>query len=106
MKKVKTRNEQLKDWKVFKIFNKPEIGRYYAVAYVNEKVKQMVLTYRGTTFEKLDLLKTNSPFKAHFKSILGGQIVAQQARPHMKLQRRLPNMLKRIIIIYLSQVIL
>ncbi|WP_255374175.1 hypothetical protein [Rickettsia sp. Tenjiku01] len=32
----------------------------------------MVLTYRGTTFEKLDLLKTNSPFKAHFKSILGG----------------------------------
>ncbi|MCZ6883805.1 hypothetical protein [Rickettsia helvetica] len=39
----------------------------------------MVLTYRGTTFEKLDLLKTNSPLKAHFKSILGGQIVAQQA---------------------------
>ncbi|ALA61335.1 hypothetical protein A3305_02855 [Rickettsia amblyommatis] len=63
--KVKTRNEQLKDWKVFKIFNKPEIGRYYAVAYVNEKVKQMVLTYRGTTFEKLDLLK-NSPFKSSF----------------------------------------
>ncbi|WP_407690058.1 lipase family protein [Rickettsia tamurae] len=26
----------------------------------------------------MDLLKTNSPFKAHFKSILGGQIVAQQ----------------------------
>ncbi|AFC74219.1 hypothetical protein RPATATE_0088 [Rickettsia parkeri str. Tate's Hell] len=25
------------------------------------------------------MLKTNSPFKAHFKSILGGQIVAQQA---------------------------
>nr|WP_187145811.1 Mbeg1-like protein [Rickettsia peacockii] len=47
----------------------------------------MVLTYRGTTFEKLDLLKTNSPFKAHFKSILGGQIVASK-RPHMKLQRR------------------
>ncbi|WP_225981286.1 hypothetical protein [Rickettsia japonica] len=39
----------------------------------------MVLTSRGTTFEKLDLLKINSPFKAHFKSILGGQIVAQQA---------------------------
>ncbi|MCX4084686.1 hypothetical protein N7281_07715 [Rickettsia hoogstraalii] len=32
-----------------------------------------------TTFEKLDLLKTNSPFKAHFKSVWGGQIVAQQA---------------------------
>ncbi|KJW04567.1 hypothetical protein RAT170B_0880 [Rickettsia argasii T170-B] len=31
----------------------------------------MVLTSRGTTFEKLDLLKINSPFKAHFKSILG-----------------------------------
>ncbi|UZW38714.1 hypothetical protein [Rickettsia conorii] len=30
--KVKTRNEQLKDRKVFKIFNKPEIGRYYAVS--------------------------------------------------------------------------
>ncbi|WCR56385.1 MAG: hypothetical protein PG979_000442 [Rickettsia asembonensis] len=78
-KKVKIRNEQLKDWKLFKIFNKPKIGRYYAVAYINENTKQIVLAYRGTTFEKLDLLKTNSPFKAHLKSILGDQIVAQQA---------------------------
>ncbi|MCC8467806.1 MAG: hypothetical protein LN589_03835 [Rickettsia endosymbiont of Eriopis connexa] len=78
-KKIKIRNEQLEDWKVFKIFNEPEIGRYYAVAYINEKTKQIVLAYRGTTFEKLDLLKTNSLLKAHLKSILGGQIVAQQA---------------------------
>ncbi|MCC8462283.1 MAG: DUF2974 domain-containing protein [Rickettsia endosymbiont of Ecitomorpha arachnoides] len=77
--KVKIRNEQLKDWKLFKIFNKPKIGRYYAVAYINENTKQIVLAYRGTTFEKLDLLKTNSPLKAHFKSVLGEEIVAQQA---------------------------
>ncbi|QQV74492.1 hypothetical protein H6P87_00026 [Rickettsia tillamookensis] len=78
-KKIKIRNEQLEDWRIFKIFNKPEIGRYYAVSYINERTKQMVLAYRGTTFEKLDLLKANSPLKAHLKSILGGQIVAQQA---------------------------
>ncbi|MDE8611682.1 hypothetical protein PQ676_05590 [Rickettsia felis] len=77
--KVKIRNEQLKDWKLFKIFNEPEIGRYYAASYINERTKQMVLAYRGTTFEKLDLLKANSPLKTHLKSILGGQIVAQQA---------------------------
>ncbi|MCX4084646.1 hypothetical protein N7281_07490 [Rickettsia hoogstraalii] len=45
--KVKIRNEQLKDWKLFKIFNKPKIGRYYAVAYINENTKQIVLAYRG-----------------------------------------------------------
>ncbi len=36
---VQIRNEQLKDWKLFKIFNKPKIGRYYAVAYINENTK-------------------------------------------------------------------
>jgi|GEM_PF-6037247 len=72
-------NQYLEDWKTFKIFNEPKIGRYYAVAYVNDKTKQLVLAYRGITFEKLDLLKTNSSLKTHFKSVLGGQIVAQQA---------------------------
>ncbi|WP_342269632.1 tetratricopeptide repeat protein [Rickettsia endosymbiont of Orchestes rusci] len=39
----------------------------------------MVLAHRGTTLELGDLLTTDSPFKTDFKSILGGQIVAQQA---------------------------
>ncbi|WP_017208447.1 alpha/beta hydrolase family protein [Rickettsia australis] len=38
-----------------------------------------MFAYRGATFEKLDLFKTNSLLKAYFKSVLGGQIVVQQA---------------------------
>ncbi|HJD63278.1 MAG TPA: hypothetical protein LFW14_07035 [Rickettsia endosymbiont of Degeeriella rufa] len=70
-------NLYLEDWKIFKIFNEPKIGRYYVVAYLNEKKKQLVLAHRGTTFEGWDLLKTDLPLKACLKSILGGQIVAQ-----------------------------
>lgn len=72
-------NQYLEDWKIFKIFNEPEIGRYYSVAYINEKTKQLVLAHRGITFEGWDLLKTDSSMKTHFKSVLGGQIVTQQA---------------------------
>ncbi|WP_341789902.1 lipase family protein [Rickettsia endosymbiont of Polydrusus tereticollis] len=80
---IKIRNEQLADWKVHKVFNEPEAGRYYAVTYINEKTKQMVLAHRGTTLEALDLLKTDSPFATDFKSILGGEIVAQQAMAYI-----------------------
>ncbi|XVN40489.1 MAG: hypothetical protein RCO49_06705 [Rickettsia endosymbiont of Argas persicus] len=38
-------NQYLEDWKIFKIFSEPKIGRYYAVAYVNEKTKQMVFAH-------------------------------------------------------------
>lgn len=72
-------NQYLEDWKIFKIFNEPEIGRYYSVAYINEKTKQLVLAHRGITLEGWDLLKTDSSMKTHFKSVLGGQIVTQQA---------------------------
>ncbi|WP_341790982.1 lipase family protein [Rickettsia endosymbiont of Gonocerus acuteangulatus] len=79
-------NQYLEDWKIFKIFNEPKIGRYYAVAYVNEKKKQLVLAHRGNTFEGWDLLKTDSSMKNHFKSVLGGQIVAQQAAAYQATQ--------------------
>lgn len=95
-------NQYLEDWK---IFNEPKIGRYYAVAYINEKKKQLVLAHRGITFEGWDLLKTDSPIKTHLKSILGGQIVAQQAASYQATQE-ITEYAKSITIIYLLPVIL
>ncbi|WP_342169818.1 tetratricopeptide repeat protein [Rickettsia endosymbiont of Seladonia tumulorum] len=79
-------NQYLEDWKIFKIFSESKIGRYYAVAYVNDKTKQIVFAHRGITFEGWDLLKPDSPLKTHLKSILGGQIVAQQAAAYQTTQ--------------------
>lgn len=59
------------------------------VAYINEKKKQLVLAHRGITFEGWDLLKTDSPIKTHLKSILGGQIVAQQAASYQATNHRI-----------------
>lgn len=71
-------NNFLQEWVVHRVFDVPESGRYYAVIYLNEQNKQIVLAHRGTKLEWLDLLRPDSPVKTDIKGILNGNIVKQQ----------------------------
>lgn len=72
-------NQYLAGWKVYKIYAYPDYGGYYAVVYINNEQKQLVLAHRGTIVQLKDLITRDSALKTDLKGILGREIVAQQA---------------------------
>ena len=76
-------NEYLKGWKVHRVFDVPDSGKYYAAIYANEETKQMVLAHRGTTVEWMDLFKSDSPLKTDIRGILGDDIIKQQVEAYI-----------------------
>ncbi|HJD59788.1 MAG TPA: tetratricopeptide repeat protein, partial [Rickettsia endosymbiont of Omalisus fontisbellaquei] len=81
---IKIWNKQLENWQVHKIFDKPEAGKYYGTAYINEKTKQLVLAHRGTDFTQLasDLLKIDCSLQTDLIGVLKGNIVPQIAEAY------------------------
>jgi len=74
-------NEQLKDWRVERVYDDTQNSGYYGVIYKNDKTHQVVLANRGTEEIIKGLLNKNSDWKTNFEEILGGNIVVgQQAR--------------------------
>src|SRR5688500_18830427 len=53
-------NQYLTKWKVQKVYDKPEAGRYYAASYTNDEDYQLVLAHRGTTSTLKDLFSPKS----------------------------------------------
>ncbi|KAF0157044.1 MAG: hypothetical protein FD188_2839 [Ignavibacteria bacterium] len=75
----------LSKWKVCKVLDKADCGKYYGVVFENEKENQIVLAHRGTPKPTLtmdgirDLLTTNSPLGNDLSMILEGQVGTQES---------------------------
>ena len=66
------------NWVVSKIFNDKDSG-FHAVLFQNNEDHQLVLAYRGLSFDIAALLKKDSTLNTHIQGVIGGSIVAQQA---------------------------
>ncbi|XP_047140142.1 uncharacterized protein LOC105845903 [Hydra vulgaris] len=76
-------NQYLTNWKVQKVYNKPEAGKYYAASFTNESEYQIVLAHRGTTATIEDIFKSDSPIRTDIIGILGKEIVAQLVQDYV-----------------------
>jgi len=70
-------NQCLQNWKVFKVFNKPECGKYYGVLYINHHDHQLVLAHRGAALE-FAKLRFDSSLQRNIQQVLQNGIVDQQ----------------------------
>jgi trehalose utilization protein len=76
----------VKQWTVKSVYDLPQFGKYYAVSYINEQTRQLVLAHRGTTATWSDLFNKDSPAKTDLIGVLGGEIVAQQKAAYLATQ--------------------
>ena len=78
-------NKFLSKWKVSKVFDKADCGKYYGVVFENDIENQIVLAHRGTPTPTLtmdgikDLLTTNSALGNDLSMILEGQVGTQES---------------------------
>ncbi|XP_065671281.1 uncharacterized protein LOC105845042 isoform X2 [Hydra vulgaris] len=76
-------NQYLTNWKVQKVYNKPEAGKYYAASFTNESEYQIVLAHRGTTATIEDIIKPDSPLRTDIIGVLGKENVAQLVQDYV-----------------------
>ncbi|XP_065671283.1 uncharacterized protein LOC136089291 [Hydra vulgaris] len=76
-------NQYLTNWKVQKVYNKPEAGKYYAATFTNESEYQIVLAHRGTTATIEDIFKSDSPIRTDIIGVLGKEVVAQLVQDYV-----------------------
>jgi hypothetical protein len=74
--------EDLQDWRIFKVYDYKEEAGYFAVVYINQKMGQLVLTHRGAEFEFLGLIKNESGMKIAIESVYGSKIGSSQAKAY------------------------
>lgn len=77
--KYKKYNSNLENWQIYEVIYDKNSG-FCSVIYYNEEHKQVVLAYRGTTFEFGDLFRKGGSVRTDIDGILNGQIVPQQSQ--------------------------